>query len=67
MLIGVVLFDLYNEFFSKLAMSFVNVAKRLGYSVIFQFSNKDEKAEKNASKKTNLFPCFYGKKPLKLS
>ena len=48
MLIGVVLFDLYNEFFSKLAMSFVNQAKKAGYSVVFSFSNKDIKAEKSA-------------------
>ena len=43
MLIGVILFDLYNEFFSKLAMSLVNAANKAGYSVIFQFSNKNEK------------------------
>ena len=48
MLIGVVLFDLYNEFFSKLAMSLVREAKRAGYSVIFQFSNKDKQSEKEA-------------------
>jgi len=48
MLIGVVLFDLYNEYFSKLAMSFVNEARRFGYSIIFQFSGKDEKNEKTA-------------------
>lgn len=48
MLIGVVLFDLYNEFFSKLAMSLVNAANSVGYSVIFQFSNKDEKSERAA-------------------
>lgn len=48
MLIGVVLFDLYNEFFSKLAMSLVNAAKRAGYSVIFQFSEKNDKNERSA-------------------
>ena len=48
MLIGVVLFDLYNEFFSKLAMSLVNAAQKVGYSIIFQFSGKDEKDEKAA-------------------
>ena len=48
MLIGVVLFDLYNEFFSKLAMSLVNQAKKAGYSVVFLFSNKDIKTEKSA-------------------
>ena len=48
MLIGVVLFDLHNEFFSKLAMSLVNAAKSVGYSVIFQFSQKDGKCEKAA-------------------
>lgn len=48
MLIGVVLFDLYNEFFSKLAMSLVQEAKQNGYSVIFLFSNKDIKQEKSA-------------------
>lgn len=48
MLIGVVLFDLYNEFFSKIAMSLVNAAKKAGYSVIFQFSQKNEKSEKAA-------------------
>ena len=29
MIIGVILFDLYNEYFSKLAMSIVNSAKKL--------------------------------------
>ena len=48
LLIGVVLFDLYNEFFSKLAMSLVRAAKLAGYSVIFQFSNKDKKSEISA-------------------
>ena len=48
MLIGVILFDLYNEFFSKLAMSLVNAANAAGYSVVFQFSNKNEKNEKVA-------------------
>ena len=48
MLIGVVLFDLYNEFFSKLAMSIVNAARKFGYSIIFQFSEKDHKNEKAA-------------------
>ena len=48
MLIGVVLFDLYNEFFSKLAMSLVSAAKRAGYSIIFQFSQKDLKSERAA-------------------
>ena len=48
MLIGVVLFDLYNEFFSKLAMSLVSIAKTMGYSVIFLFSDKDMESEKNA-------------------
>ena len=48
MLIGVVLFDLYNEYFSKLAMSMVNAAKAVGYSIIFQFSVKDIKAERAA-------------------
>lgn len=48
MLIGVVLYDLYNEFFSKLAMSLVSTAKSMGYSVIFLFSDKDIAAEKSA-------------------
>ena len=48
MLIGVVLFDLYNEFFSKLAMSLVNAAKSAGYSIIFQFSEKNLKSERAA-------------------
>ena len=48
MLIGVVLFDLYNEYFSKLAMSLVNEAKKFGYSIIFQFSGKESKNEKKA-------------------
>lgn len=48
MLIGVVLYNLYNEFFSKLAMSIVNAAKSVGYSVIFQFSDKDERSERAA-------------------
>ncbi len=48
MLIGVVLFDLYNEFFSSLAMNLVNIAKKSGYSILFQFSNKNIKDEHNA-------------------
>jgi LacI family transcriptional regulator len=48
MLIGVVLFDLYNEYFSKLAMSLVNTARKFGYSIIFQFSGKDELNERKA-------------------
>ncbi len=48
MLIGVVLFDLYNSFFSKLAMSFVEKAKDVGYSVIFRFSNKNAEDERSA-------------------
>lgn len=48
MLIGVILFDLYNEFFSKLAMSPVNAARKFGYSIIFQFSEKNERNEKTA-------------------
>ena len=48
MLIGVVLFDLYNEYFSKLAMSIVNAAKQAGYSTIFQFSEKNIKSEISA-------------------
>ena len=48
MLIGVVLFDLYNEYFSKLAMSLVNEARKFGYSIIFQFSGKDDGSEKKA-------------------
>ena len=48
MLIGVVLYDLYNAFFSKLAMSLVNAFQRLGYSVIFQFSDKSLEAERAA-------------------
>lgn len=48
MLIGAVLFDLYNEYFSKLAMSLVKEARKFGYSIIFQFSEKEEKNEKKA-------------------
>lgn len=48
MLIGVVLYDLYNAFFSKLAMSLVEKAKADGYSVIFLFSNKNIGEEKSA-------------------
>lgn len=48
MLIGVVLFDLFNEYFSKLAMSLVKEARKFGYSIIFQFSGKEEKNEKMA-------------------
>lgn len=48
MLIGVVLFDLYNDFFSKLAMSLVNKSKTDGYSVIFLFSGKEIKEERAA-------------------
>lgn len=48
LLIGVVLFDLYNAFFSKLAMSLTEAARAAGYSVIFQFSNKNPDAERRA-------------------
>ncbi len=48
MLIGVVLYDLYNGFFSKLAMSLVNCFQAVGYSVIFLFSNKELTAERSA-------------------
>ena len=48
MLIGVVLFDLFNEYFSKLAMSLVKEARKFGYSIIFQFSEKKENNEKKA-------------------
>lgn len=48
MLIGVILFDLYNEYFSKLAMSLVQEAKTMGYSLIFQFSEKDLNRERTA-------------------
>ena len=48
MLIGVVLYDLYNGFFSKLAMSLVNCFQTIGYSVIFLFSNKELAAERSA-------------------
>lgn len=55
MLIGVVLFDLYNEFFSKLAMSLVHAAKQVGYSIIFQFSGKDAQTER---KTIDYFDCI---------
>ncbi|MBQ8311374.1 MAG: LacI family DNA-binding transcriptional regulator [Clostridia bacterium] len=48
MLIGVVLYDLYNEFFSKFAMSLTNVFQSVGYSVVFLFSNKELAAERSA-------------------
>lgn len=48
MIIGVVLYDLYNDFFSRIAMSLVNEAKKVGYVVNFFFSNKDIKQEKSA-------------------
>ena len=48
MLIGVILFDLYNEYFSKLAMSLVTAARNFGYSIIFQFSEKNGRNEKTA-------------------
>lgn len=48
MLLGVVVYDLYNDHYSKLAMSFVNQAKKVGYSVIFLFSDKNIKNEKSA-------------------
>ena len=48
MLIGVILFDLYNEYFSKLALSLVTAARNFGYSIIFQFSEKNGRNEKTA-------------------
>ncbi|MBQ7335875.1 MAG: LacI family DNA-binding transcriptional regulator [Clostridia bacterium] len=48
MLIGVVLYDLYNEFFSKLAMSLTETFQRVGYSVVFLFSDKELAAERSA-------------------
>ena len=48
MLIGVVMYDLYNEFFSKLAMSLVNCFQSVGYSVVFLFSDKKLEEERAA-------------------
>ncbi len=48
MLIGVVIYDLYNEFFSKLAMSLVNCFQTVGYSVVFLFSDKKIEEERAA-------------------
>ncbi|MBO5109939.1 MAG: LacI family DNA-binding transcriptional regulator [Clostridia bacterium] len=48
MLIGAVLYDLYNEYFSKLAMSLTEVARQAGYSIIFLFSEKKIEEEKAA-------------------
>ncbi|MBE6591914.1 MAG: LacI family transcriptional regulator [Ruminococcaceae bacterium] len=48
MLIGVVIFDLYNEYFSRLAMDLVKAAKIFGYSILFQFSEKDISTEREA-------------------
>lgn len=48
MLVGVVLYDLYNEYFSKLAMSLAREFKRAGFSAVFQFSGKDLGEERRA-------------------
>ena len=48
MLIGVVLFDLYNQYFSRLAMELVKTAREFNYSILFQFSEKNPENEKSA-------------------
>ena len=55
MLIGVVLFDIYNEFFAKLAMSLVNAARKVGYSG--KLSALFEKADRS-DRKPDVRPSF---------
>ncbi len=44
-LIGIVLFDLYNEYFSELVMHFEAESKKNGYSLVVMFTDKDCKKE----------------------
>ncbi len=44
-LIGIVLFDLYNDYFSELVMSFEEESKKQGYSIVVMFTDKDCKKE----------------------
>ena len=45
MLFGIVVFSLYNEYFSRLVMEIENVSKERGYSTLIMFSNRDKKTE----------------------
>lgn len=45
MLIGIVVFDLNNDYFSRLVMEIETVCKAKGYSTVIMFSRKDKTAE----------------------
>ncbi len=44
-IIGIVLFDLYNDYFSELVMHFEAESKKNGYSLVVMFTDKDCKKE----------------------
>ncbi len=45
-LIGIVLFDLYNDYFAQLIMDFEKECKQAGYSLVVMFTDKDCEREK---------------------
>lgn len=47
MLLGIVVFDLYNEYFAKLIMEMEKACREVGYSAVVMFSNQDLEQEKN--------------------
>ncbi len=49
-LIGIVLFDLYNDYFAQLIMDFENECKQAGYSLVVMFTDKDCEKEKQCIK-----------------
>ncbi len=44
-LIGVVVFDLYNSYFSEFLMAFENECKKVGFSMVVMFTDKDCETE----------------------
>ncbi len=44
-LIGIVIFDLYNEYFSELVMKFETECSKYGYSLVVMFTEKDKQRE----------------------
>ena len=45
MLFGIVIFNLYNEYFSRLVMEIESISKIHGYSTVIMFSDKDKASE----------------------
>jgi LacI family transcriptional regulator len=45
MLVGIVVFDLYNEFFSNMVMEIEAICRSKNYSTVVMFSNKEKETE----------------------